>query len=85
MLVRVGGVVLLGHVVEHQHVCQCLEAVRERPGDIDRGEVVVADVLAERLAALPVERDYPGATSQTDEQVVLAPLVVVKASDRPLC
>ena len=54
------GVVLLGDVVAEEQIGQRLEAVRVRPGDVDRDGVVVADVLGERLAALPVEHDDPG-------------------------
>ena len=84
MLVGVGRVVLLGDVVEHQDVGERLEAVCEISRDVHGGEVAVADVLAERLAGLAVERDDARTSLQANEQVVLATLVVVEASDRSL-
>ena len=59
VLVRVGGVVLLGHVVDEDEVGQGLEAVRAAPGHVDRDRVLVSDVLGERLAGLEVEDDDP--------------------------
>ena len=84
VLVGIGGVVLLADVVEHQHVGQRLEAVREVAGDVDGREVVVADVLAERLARVAVERDDARTALKADEEVVLPALVVVQAADRAL-
>ena len=84
MLVGIGRVVLLGHVVEHQDVRQRLESVREIPRNVDGPEVVVADVFAESLACVTVERDNARPALQADEEVVLAALVVVQAADRPL-
>ena len=81
VLVGIGRVVLLGHVVAEQDVRQRLEAVRVDAGDVDRGRVVVADVLGERLAGRPVEDDDAGRSLEADEEVVLAALVVVQAAD----
>ena len=82
MLVGVGRVVLLGHVIEHQDIRQRLEAVRQVAGHIDGREVVHADVLAERLAGVPVEGDHACLALQTDEEIVLAALVIVQAANR---
>jgi hypothetical protein len=70
-------------VVEHQNVRQRLEAVREVAGHVDRGEIAVADVLAERLAGVAVERDHSSQPLQADEEIAL-PLVVMEAANRPL-
>ena len=50
LLVRGGRVVLLGHVVAEEEIGERLEAVRVVPRNVDRGRVVVADVLGEALA-----------------------------------
>ena len=84
VLVGIGDVVLLADVVKHQHVRQGFEAVREVAGHVDRREVVVADVLAERLARLAVERDDARTSLQADEEIVLSALVEVQAADRAL-
>src|SRR5579864_1094408 len=82
VLVRIVGVVLLGDVVEQECVAQRLEPVREIAGNVDRCEVVVADILAERLAGLAVQRDHTRVAAETDEQIVLTALVVVKTANR---
>ena len=84
MLVRVGRVVLLGHVVAEEAVGERLEAVRVVAGDVDGDRVVVADVLGERLAGLAVEDDDARHPLQAREEVVLAALVVVEAADHAL-
>ncbi len=83
MLVRVGGVVLLGHVVEEEEVGEGLEPVRERAADVDRDRVSLADVLGEGLAACPVEHDDARRALEAGEEVVLPSLVVVQAADHP--
>src|SRR4051794_21116263 len=84
VLVRVGRVVLLGDVVEHQHVGERLEAVREVARHVHGSEVAVADVLAESLPRVAVEGDDARPSLQADEQVVPAPLMVMQASNRSL-
>src|SRR2546421_9685761 len=51
------------------------------PGNVDRDWIVVADVLGERLAALAVQHDDTHCSPQTDEEIVLAALVVVQPAD----
>src|SRR5207244_7406641 len=53
-------------------------------GNVDGDRIVVADVLGERLAALEVEDDDPSRALDADEEVVLAPLVVVETADHAL-
>src|SRR6476619_5387426 len=81
VLVRVGWVVLLGHVVDEEQVGERLEAVRVAAGDVQRNGVLVADVLRERLARLAVEDDDAGHALEAAEEIVLATLVVVEAAD----
>ena len=82
LLVGVGRVVLLGHVVTEEEIRERLEAVGAPTGNVDPHGVVVADVLAERLAGLTVEDDHAGHPLQAREEIVLAPLVVVQAAQR---
>jgi len=84
MLVGVFRVVLLGHVVTEQKVGDRLEAVRVATGDVDADGVLVADVLAERLAALEIEDDDPSRPLHADEKIILAAFVVMKAPDHAL-
>ena len=80
-LVRIGGVVFLGHVVAEEDVGQRFEAVGVMTGHVERNRIVVADVLGESLAGGAVEHDDARHPLQADEQVVLAPLVIVEAAD----
>src|SRR5581483_1484698 len=84
VLVRLGGVVLLRHVIEEQAVGQRLVSVRMAARDVDADEVLVADVLGERLTAIAVHDDDAGRPLKADEEVVLAALVVVEAADDAL-
>ena len=81
VLVRVGGVVLLGDVVAEEEVAERLEAVGVVSGDVDRDGIGLADVLAERRPGLAVEHDDAGGAAQGDEEVVLAALVEVQSAD----
>ena len=81
MLVRIGGVVLLGHVVAEEQIGQSLEAVGVPAGNPDRHRVVVADVDRERLAALAIEHHDAGDAVEAGEKVVLTALVVVQPSN----
>ena len=84
MLVRVGRVVLLGHVVTEEEIGQGLEAVGVMPRDVDRDQVVVADVLRESVAALAIEHDDSSHALEAGEEVVLAPFVIVQTPDHAL-
>ena len=84
MLVRVGRVVLLGHVVTEEEIGQGLKAVGVMPRDIDRDQVFVTDVLREGLAGLAIEYHHAGGPLQAGEEVVLAPFVIVQAADHAL-
>ena len=81
MLVRIVGVVLLGHVVAEQEIGERLEAVCVAAGNVERDRVLVADVLAERLTRVAVEDDDPGRPLQAGEEVVLAAEVVVEPAN----
>jgi hypothetical protein len=84
VLVRLRGVVLLRRVVDEEDVRQRLEPVRVLPRHVDGERVVVADVDADRLTALAVEDDDAGRPPEADEEVVLATVVVVEATDHTL-
>ena len=84
MLVRLGRVVLLGHVVAEEQIGQSLEAVGVPTGNPDRHRVVVADVDREGLAGLAIEHDHTSDPVERCEEIVLAPLVVVEAADHSL-
>lgn len=83
MLVRIGGVVLLGDVVTEHEVGESLEAVGVPAGDVDGDVVVLADVHREDLAALPVEDDGARGAAEAGEEIVLPSLVVVEPPDHP--
>ena len=83
MLVGILGVVLLGHVVEEEAVRQRLVAVRVDARDVDADGIVVADVLGERLAALPVEHDDAHHPVHAQEEIVLPALVEVQPAHDP--
>src|SRR3954453_11126741 len=82
MLVRVGGVVLLGHEVTEETIGERLVAVRVPAGHVDRNGVLVADVLGERRAGLAVEDHDPHHSLQAEEEIVLPALVEVQGADR---
>ncbi len=84
MLVRVGRVVFLGHVVTEEEIRQGFEAVGVMPRDVDRDQVVVADVLREGLAGLAIEHHNAGGPLQAREEVVLAALVIVQTANHAL-
>ena len=84
MLVRIGGVVLLGDVVAEEDIGQRLEAMGVVAGDVDRHRVLVADVLAEGLTRLAIEDDDAGGALEAGKKVVLPAHVVVKATDHAL-
>src|SRR5581483_7845924 len=84
VLVRIRRVVLGGDEVGEERVRQRLVAVRVAAGDVDCDGIVVADVLDVHVAALPVEDDDADGSLQTDEEVVLAALVVVQTADHAL-
>ena len=84
LLVGVRRVVLLGHVVTEEEIGERLEAVSVASWDVDRHRILVADVLGERLAGLPVEHDDACHPLQADEEIVLATLVVVEAPNHAL-
>src|SRR5512132_384544 len=81
VLVGGGRIVLLGHVVAEEHVRERLVAVSVAARNVHRDRVLLADVLAEGLARLPVQYNHAGHALHTDEQVVLAALVVVQRAD----
>ena len=66
-------------MVAEEDVRERLEAVRVTAGHVDGDGVLVADVLGERLAGRTVEDHHAGRPAHADEQIVLAPLVVVQA------
>ena len=78
MLVGVGCVVLLGEEVAEEDVGQRLVTVRMQTRHVDRDGVVVTDVLGERLPGRQVQDDDAHHSRETDEDVVLAELVVVE-------
>src|SRR5512133_509027 len=84
LFIRIGGVVLLGDEVREERVGECFVAVRMDARHVDRNRVVVADVLRERLAGRPVENDDAHHSREADEEVVLAPLVIVEPADDAL-
>src|SRR3954465_4150893 len=83
VLVGIVRVVLLGDVVEHQHVGPARRSVREIARHVDRSEVAVPDVLGEGLARLTVERHDASLALQAHEEVVLPALVVMQPANRP--
>ena len=82
--VRVGWVVLLGHVITEEEIGERLEAVRVVAGDVDGDRILVADVLGERLAALAIEHDHASHPLQAGEEVVLPALVEVQPANHTL-
>ena len=84
MLVWIGRVVLLGHVVTEEEIGQRLEAMGVMPRDVDRHQIVVADVFREGLAGLAIEHHHAGSPLQAGEEIVLAPFVIVQAADHAL-
>ncbi len=81
VLVGIGRIVLLGDVIDEQKVGQRLESVCMAPRDVQRDRVLVTDVLGERRPRRSVENDHARRPLKAREQVVLATLVVVEASD----
>jgi hypothetical protein len=69
-------------VVTEEEIGERLEAVGAPAGNVDGDRVVVADVLAERLAGLEVEHDDASRPLEAREDIVLAALVVVQATQR---
>ena len=75
------GVGLLGGEMQEEAGGEGRVAVGVRAGNVDRKGVVVADVLGEDLAALAVEHDDANHPLETDEEIVLAALVVMQPAD----
>ena len=68
-------------MVTEDEIGEGLEAVCIPSWDVDRDRILITDVLGERLAALAVEHDDACRPLHTDEQVVLAALVVVETTN----
>lgn len=58
--------------------------MRVHTWDVDRDRVFVADVFCERLGRLAVQHDDAHHPLHAREEIVLAALVVVEATDGPL-
>src|SRR5581483_535788 len=84
VLVRPVAVVLLRDEAHERAVRARLVAVCVDARHVDRDRVVVAAVLAERLAARTVEHDDAHRPGEADEHVVLAALVEMQASNDAL-
>src|SRR5262249_28012987 len=50
-------------------------------GNVDRDRILVADVLVKRLAGRAVEHDDANHSGEAEEEIVLAALVVVEATN----
>src|SRR5258705_12241934 len=81
VLVRVRGVVLLGHEVHEHAIGERLVPVRTVARHVDRNRIALADVLLETLSRLPVEHDDAHHPGYADEEIVLPPLVVVQSAN----
>src|SRR5262249_24599507 len=84
LLVWIGRVVLLRYLVAEEEIREGLEAVGMPAGDVEGDGIVVADVLGVGLACRAVEDNDARHSQQAGEEIVLAALVVVQASDDAL-
>jgi hypothetical protein len=84
MLVRIGRIVLGRNVVAEDDVCERLEAVGVMTRHVDGDRVVLTDVGAENLTARAVEHDDASGAEEASEEVVLAALVVMEATNHAL-
>jgi hypothetical protein len=50
-------------------------------GDVHAHRIALSDVGREDVAALAIQHDDPSCSDETSEKVILAPLVVVEATD----
>src|SRR3954468_8629524 len=81
LFVRLRSVVLLRDEVGEESIGQRLVAVSVAAGDVDRNRVVVTDVFRERLPGRSIEHHHAHYPGETDEEIVLAALVIVEATD----